>query len=57
MDANRRELVDRATKAELITALGQVFKATKVVVVAHYSGLTVVQMQHLRRQMKQLARA
>jgi large subunit ribosomal protein L10 len=45
--------VDRATKAELITTLGQVFKATKVVVVAHYSGLTVAQMQHLRRQMKQ----
>jgi transposase len=33
--------------------LGEVFKATKVVVVAHYSGLTVAQMQHLRRRMKQ----
>jgi large subunit ribosomal protein L10 len=29
------------------------FKATKVVVLAHYSGLTVAQMQILRRQMKQ----
>ena len=32
--------------------LGEVFKTTKVVVVAHYSGLTVAQMQNLRRQMK-----
>jgi large subunit ribosomal protein L10 len=51
--ANRRELVDRAAKSELVTTLGEVFKAANVVVVAHYSGLTVVQMQHLRRQMKQ----
>jgi large subunit ribosomal protein L10 len=51
--ANRRELVDRAAKSELVTALGEVFKATNVVVVAHYSGLTVAQMQTLRRQMKQ----
>ena len=29
------------------------FKAANVVVVAHYSGLTVAQMQNLRRQMKQ----
>ena len=45
--------MDRAAKSELISALGRVFKATKVVVVAHYSGLTVAQMQTLRRQMKQ----
>jgi len=45
--------VDRAAKAELVGALGEVFKATKVVVVAHYAGLTVAQMQTLRRQMKQ----
>src|ERR1700683_4226615 len=51
--ANRRELVERAVKAELVESLGEVFKATKVVVVAHYSGLTVGQMQTLRRQMKQ----
>jgi large subunit ribosomal protein L10 len=48
-----RELVDRAAKSELVGALGEVFKTTKVVVVAHYSGLTVTQMQNLRRQMKQ----
>jgi len=45
--------VDRAAKSELVGSLGEVFKATKVVVVAHYSGLTVGQMQTLRRQMKQ----
>ena len=51
--ANRRELVERAAKKEQIAELGEVFKTTKVVVVAHYSGLTVSQMQTLRRQMKQ----
>jgi large subunit ribosomal protein L10 len=51
--ANRRELLDRAAKSEFVASLGEVFKATKVVVVAHYSGLTVGQMQTLRRQMKQ----
>ena len=45
--------MDRAAKAELVTTLNEVFKATNVVVVAHYSGLTVAQMQNLRRQMKQ----
>ena len=45
--------MDRAAKSELVAALGQAFKATNVVVVAHYSGLTVAQMQTLRRQMKQ----
>jgi large subunit ribosomal protein L10 len=45
--------VDRAAKSEMVTTLGEVFKATNVVVVAHYSGLTVAQMQTLRRQMKQ----
>ncbi len=44
--------MDRAAKSEQIAALGEVFKATKVVVVAHYSGLSVAQMQTLRRQMK-----
>ena len=33
--------------------MGEVFKASSVVVVAHYAGLTVAQMQTLRRQMKQ----
>jgi large subunit ribosomal protein L10 len=44
--------VDRAAKKEHVAALNQVFKSTNVVVVAHYAGLTVVQMQTLRKQMK-----
>lgn len=45
--------MDRAEKQETIEALKGLFKASAVVVVAHYSGLTVAQMQTLRRQMKQ----
>jgi len=45
--------VDRAAKQEQITEMQGVFKASSVVIVAHYSGLTVAQMQTLRRQMKQ----
>jgi len=45
--------VDRAAKKELVTSLNGVFKNTNVVVVAHYSGLNVAQMQVLRKQMKQ----
>jgi large subunit ribosomal protein L10 len=44
--------VDRAEKKELVATLNEVFKATRVVVVAQNSGLTVAQMQILRRQMK-----
>jgi large subunit ribosomal protein L10 len=56
--ANRKELaVDRAAKKELVTTLNAVLKATNVVVVAHNSGLTVGQMQSLRRQMKQAGAA
>lgn len=52
--ANRKELaVERAAKKEAVDALNQVFKTTSVAVVAHYSGLTVAQMQTLRKQMKQ----
>jgi large subunit ribosomal protein L10 len=45
--------VDRAAKKEQVTALNGVFKDANVVVVAHYSGLTVAQMQILRKQMRQ----
>jgi len=45
--------VDRAGKEELVSTLNAVFKDTGVVVVAHYSGLTVAQMQKLRQEMKQ----
>jgi large subunit ribosomal protein L10 len=49
--------VDRATKKELIAALNGTFRATAVVVVAHYSGLNVAQMQSLRKHMKQAGAA
>jgi large subunit ribosomal protein L10 len=44
--------VDRAEKKAAVATLNEAFKATNVVVVAHYSGLTVAQMQTLRKQMK-----
>ena len=44
--------MDRAEKKEAVTALNDVFKTTSVVVVAHYSGLTVAQMQALRKRMR-----
>jgi large subunit ribosomal protein L10 len=49
--------VDRAAKKEQVAALNGVFKDANVVVVAHYSGLTVAQMQTLRKQMKQAGAA
>jgi large subunit ribosomal protein L10 len=49
--------VDRAAKKELVTTLNGVLKGTTVVVVAHYSGLNVTQMQNLRKQMKQAGAA
>jgi large subunit ribosomal protein L10 len=52
--ANRKEQdVDRAAKKELVATLNGVFKDANVVVVAHYAGLNVAQMQTLRRQAKQ----
>lgn len=45
--------MERAAKKLAVDALNEVFKTTSVAVVAHYSGLTVAQMQTLRKQMKQ----
>jgi large subunit ribosomal protein L10 len=45
--------VDRAEKRESVAQLSQVFQNTGVVVVAHYSGLTVAQLTSLRRQMQE----
>jgi large subunit ribosomal protein L10 len=44
--------VDRAEKKELVAALNSAFQDTGSIVVAHYSGLTVAQLQTLRRSMK-----
>jgi large subunit ribosomal protein L10 len=41
--------VDRTEKAEAVASLKDVFKSANAVVVAHYSGLTVAQLQTLRR--------
>ncbi|PSC02635.1 50S ribosomal protein L10 [Alsobacter soli] len=45
--------MDKAAKRELVGTLNSVFNETSVVVVAHYAGLTVADMQKLRSQMKQ----
>jgi large subunit ribosomal protein L10 len=45
--------VDRAAKSELVSTLNGVFNDTSSIVVAHYAGLTVADMQKLRSQMKQ----
>jgi large subunit ribosomal protein L10 len=40
--------VDRAQKEQLVEELGQIFESSGVVVVSHYAGLTVAEMQDLR---------
>ena len=40
--------VDRAQKEKVVEELGQIFESSGVVVVAHYTGLTVAEMQNLR---------
>lgn len=44
--------MDRAEKREFVTELNGVFKAAGSVVVAHYAGLTVAQMNDLRSKMR-----
>lgn len=45
--------MDRAEKAELVGSLTEAFKGSGAIVVAHYTGLTVADMENLRVQMKQ----
>ncbi len=40
--------MDRAQKEKVVDELGQIFESSGVVVVAHYTGLTVAEMQTLR---------
>ncbi|SFG05543.1 LSU ribosomal protein L10P [Roseobacter denitrificans OCh 114] len=47
-DHNWSETVDRAQKEQLVDELGQIFESSGVVVVSHYAGLTVAEMQDLR---------
>jgi large subunit ribosomal protein L10 len=45
--------VERAEKREFVTSLNDVFASTGSVVVAHYAGLTVAQMNDLRSKMRE----
>jgi large subunit ribosomal protein L10 len=45
--------VDRAQKEKLVEELGQIFESSGVVVVSHYEGITVAEMQDLRAQMRE----
>jgi len=44
--------VDRAQKEKVVEELGQIFESSGVVVVAHYQGLTVADMQKLRARVR-----
>ncbi|MCO6186409.1 50S ribosomal protein L10 [Rhizobium sp. L1K21] len=44
--------MDRAEKREFVTELNEVFKTSGSVVVAHYAGITVAQMNDFRSQMR-----
>lgn len=46
--------MDRAQKEQLVDELGQIFASSGVVVVAHYAGMTVAQMQDLRAKMREV---
>ena len=45
--------MDRAQKEKVVEELGQIFESSGVVVVAHYEGLTVAEMQDLRGRMRE----
>ena len=44
--------MDRAQKEKVVEELGQIFESSGVVVVAHYAGMTVAEMQGLRAKMR-----
>lgn len=45
--------MDRAQKEKLVEELGHIFESSGVVVVAHYEGMTVAEMQDLRASMRE----
>lgn len=45
--------MDRAQKEAVVAELGEIFESSGVVVVSHYAGLTVANMQDLRAQMSE----
>ena len=46
--------MDRAQKEKVVDELGQIFESSGVVVIAHYAGMTVAQMQDLRAKMREV---
>ena len=49
--------MDRAQKEKVVEELGQIFESSGVVVVAHYQGLTVAEMQDLRARVRDVGGA
>ncbi|MGR3541401.1 MAG: 50S ribosomal protein L10 [Hasllibacter sp.] len=45
--------MDRAQKENVVEELGQIFESSGVVVVSHYEGMTVAEMQDLRSRMRE----
>jgi len=45
--------VDRAQKEQLVDELGQIFESSGVVLVSHYVGMTVAEMQDLRHRARE----
>lgn len=45
--------MDRARKEQVVAELGQIFESSGVIVVAHYAGLTVAEMQDFRKRMRE----
>ena len=46
--------MDRAQKEKVVEELGHIFESSGVVVVSHYAGLTVAEMQDLRARMREV---
>ncbi|MEM8775405.1 MAG: 50S ribosomal protein L10 [Pseudomonadota bacterium] len=46
--------MDRAQKEKVVEELGQIFESSGVVVVSHYAGLTVAEMQDLRAKAREV---
>ena len=45
--------MDRARKEQVVEELGQIFESSGVVVIAHYAGLTVAEMEDFRTRMRE----
>jgi large subunit ribosomal protein L10 len=50
-------IVDRAQKEAVVAELGQIFASSGVIVVAHYTGITVSEMSDLRLRMRKVGGA